>query len=86
MIRMPGQFPDASDDDADALLAPAVGQRLRSLVGAGANIVGVETVPGTTEVGYDFHNGSGELVVRKGIEVDFGGYRKRYWVQQTLFG
>ncbi|MGX4644183.1 DUF6345 domain-containing protein [Massilia sp. SYSU DXS3249] len=77
----------ASDDDVDALLASAVGTRLRALVAGGANINGVENVPGTTEVGYHFHNGSGELVARKGIEVDFGGgYRKRYWVQQTIFG
>lgn len=84
--QAPELAPGASNDDADALLASAVGQRLRALVGSGANIVGVETVPGTTEVGYDFHNGSAELVARKGIEVDFGGYRKRYWVQQTIFG
>lgn len=86
-MAMPSLARSAGDDDADALLAAAVGRRLRALIDGGADITGVETVPGTTEVGYDFHNGSGELVARKGIEVDFGGgYRKRYWVQQTLFG
>ena len=77
----------AATDDVDALLAPAVGQRMRELMGRGGTIVGVATVPGTTEIGYDFSGDAAEVVARKGIEVDFGGgFRKRYWVQTTLFG
>ena len=77
----------AAADDVDAVLAPAVGARMRELMGKGGTIVGVATVPGTAEIGYDFSGDAAELVARKGIEVDFGGgFRKRYWVQTTLFG
>ena len=77
----------AAHDDIDAILAPAVAQRMRELMGRGGTIVGVAAVPGTAEIGYDFKGDAAELVARKGIEIDFGGgFRKRYWVQTTLFG
>lgn len=60
---------------------------MRELMGRGGTIVGVAAVPGTAEIGYDFKGDAAELVARKGIEIDFGGgFRKRYWVQTTLFG
>jgi hypothetical protein len=64
-----------------------VAARLRSIIAGGGDVVGVTTVPGTAEVGYDISGDNAAVVARKGIEVDFGGgYRKRYWVTRTVFG
>lgn len=77
--------PLPAGDDIDALLAPEVGRRLRSVVSRGGTLLGVSEVPGTAEIGYDMQGDSAELVARKGIEIDFGGgYKKRYWVQAPV--
>jgi hypothetical protein len=68
-------------------LRAAVGRRLRELVGQGASPVDVETVPGSTEIGYVVRGNLAQLVARKAIEVDFGsGYKKRYWVEAVIPG
>ena len=68
-------------------LRAAVGRRLRELVGEGASPVDVETVPGSTEIGYVVRGNLAQLVARTAIEVDFGaGYKKRYWVEADLPG
>jgi hypothetical protein len=60
----------------------AVGRRLQELIGKGASPVGVETVPGSTEIGYVIRGDLAQLVAQRAIEVDFGfGYRKRYLVE-----
>jgi Family of unknown function (DUF6345) len=75
------------EPEHESELRVAVGRRLRELIGKGASPVGVETVPGSTEIGYAIRGDLAQLVAQRAIEVDFGfGYRKRYLVETVLAG
>lgn len=76
-----------AEPEHESALSAAVGQRLRDLVARGAVPVAVQTVPGSSEIGYLPRGDLARLVARKAIEVDFGlGYRKRYWVDADITG
>jgi hypothetical protein len=80
------QGPSVSQD-YEELLKAEFGRKMRSFACQGSVPVGFDTVPGSTEVGYDIQGDVAQLVARKAVEVDFGmGYKKRYWVQVPLFG
>jgi hypothetical protein len=75
------------EPEHESQLRVAVGRRLQELIGKGASPVGVETVPGSTEIGYAIRGDLAQLVAQRAIEVDFGfGYRKRYLVEVILAG
>jgi hypothetical protein len=75
------------EPEHESQLRVAVGRRLQELIGKGASPVGVETVPGSTEIGYAIRGDLAQLVAQRAIEVDFGfGYRKRYLVEAVLAG
>ncbi|MDO9454525.1 DUF6345 domain-containing protein [Nocardioides sp.] len=81
----PGQTAtDGGAPDVDRLLARAFSDRLRGMALKGDLPVGFATVPGTTEVGYDVQGDRASLVAVRTVEVDFGGYRKRYLVKAPI--
>ena len=84
---MNGARGPSPEPEHESALGAAVGQRLRDLIAKGVSPQGIETVPGSTEIGYAVRGNSARLVARKAIEVDFGsGYRKRYWVDADIPG
>jgi Family of unknown function (DUF6345) len=67
-------------------LSAAFAKRIAGWAVSGRMPVATETVPGSTEIGYDIQGDEAVIIARKAVEVDFGGgYRKRYWVQTPLF-
>lgn len=71
----------------EQLLATEFGRQMTTAIARGGGApVEFNTVPGSTEIGYDIQGNDVVLIARKAVEVNYGnGYRKRYWVTVPLF-
>jgi hypothetical protein len=78
----PRSGPVVAPEQVEPLLDQAVQRRLRRLAAGGQVPTFARTVPGSTEVGYQFGSRSAAVVARRTVEVDCGaGLVKRYVVR-----